>query len=226
MTTKIKNRYIFDLDGTLYHFPKGTFRSSGLFDVINKRINLFFQEKFKLSPQKAQETLNHLNKNYPESTSIAVEKEFGVNRYEYFNYTWDIQPEKYLQKNEQLVELFTNLEGRVAILTAAPRIWAERALRQLGIYQFVEGSIFTGEPDLRKPNPGIFKKVAQHLGVSSSQIISIGDQEFSDILPAKKIGMRTIIVGRESQNADYCVKNIEGYIKIIRGLENETKNNN
>ncbi len=216
----MKNKYIFDLDGTLYNFPRGTFRSSDFYKELCNRIPLFFQEKLNMSPQEAQETIDYINHVFPEKMSLVVEKEFGISRYDYFGYTWDVQPDKYLTRNEELVKLFSRLEGRVAILTAAPRIWAERALKHLGIYQFVEGSIFTGESDLRKPNPDIFRKVAQHLGVPPSQIISIGDQEFSDILPAKETGMKTIIVG-ESENADYCARNIGDYVNIIRGIENE-----
>lgn len=72
--------------------------------------------------------------------------------------------------------------------------------------------IFTGEPDLRKPNPAIIRQVADLLGASYGKTWSVGDQEHSDIIPAKKIGLKTMRIGSPPTAADLCVPDIHAAV--------------
>jgi len=216
----MKDKYlIFDMDGTLYQFDKGRnkdFGSSIFYSDLRQNIYQLFVKEFGFTESGAINEYKRIKETYSH-VSLGVEKEHGFNRYQFFENTWNLNPENYIGKNMALKDIFKILDGRVAVLTAAPRIWAEAALKYLGIYEFVKDKLFTGEPDLRKPNPEIFVKVAKSLGTAPENVYSIGDQEHSDIIPAKQIGMKTIIVGSKSEHADYQINTINELIPIIGG---------
>ncbi len=155
--------------------------------------------------------------------SLGVEKTFGIDRYRYFAANFNLEPKKYLEPNRNLIPIMDKVCGRAAILTSAPLVWAKKALAFLGIDQYFDGSVFTGEGDIRKPNPEAFRQVIKFLNCPPSQVFSIGDQEQTDILPAKTLGMKTIIVGSESLVADYSIKTIDDFPALINKIEKEAK---
>jgi len=105
---------------------------------------------------------------------------------------------------------------RSALLTAAPRVWALKVLSHLKLQKVFGENLYTGEPILRKPNPQVFQQIADNFGVKPNQVFSIGDQEDTDIIPAKKIGMKTIRVGRGKTKADYQTKDVISAIDLLR----------
>lgn len=214
--------FIFDLDGTLYDFEpsrsckgKGGFINSLLWADVSRNVEAFIARTFELKDTDAKAEFKRIMAASKGEISIYLDKNHGIDRHEYYAATWNLEPAKYLKADPIVHDLFKKAGSRSAVLTAAPRIWAQRVLEHLGIYCFVKDSLFTGEPDLRKPDPAIFLKVASHLGAKPSEIFSVGDQEQTDILPAKSIGMRTIIVGSQSPDADYCVQNISELYKLM-----------
>ncbi|HEX7042425.1 MAG TPA: HAD-IA family hydrolase [Patescibacteria group bacterium] len=215
-------RFIFDLDGTLYSFDKGrgsTFAGSKFYMDLKENICAFLMRHLKVSKKEALEEYIRINKLYKGEVSLGVRQEYGIDRDKYFENTWNLNPKKYVLQNKKLSSIFTPLIGRATLLTAAPRIWAIRVLQRLNLENTFGESIYTGEPILRKPNPLIFQKIAEDLSVDASRIISIGDQEESDILPAKSIGMKTIRIGGDATEADFQVENIDDAINLLRKEE-------
>ena len=210
---KTKKRFIFDMDGTLYETGSVNFIALN----IRKNSNTFFMEKFGFSNQKAISEYERIKIKYNGEISIGVEKEYGINRHEYFNKVWNFQPSKYIQKDNSLKELFEKIKGKVAILTTSPRVWAERVLNYLEILEFFKDSLFTGEPDVRKPDLKAFQQVIDYFKILPNNIYFIGDQEDMDIIPAKKLGMKTIIVGKESKYADFQINSIKELSKFLDG---------
>ena len=207
-------KYIFDMDGTLYSLG-GTYLTSPLFIEIHSRIDSFIQKQLGLNSTEVSLEKERLMNIYGEHLSIALEKEHGIDRMLFFNTLWDVEVEKFVPKNPALKELFSRLNGNVAILTNAPRIWADKVLKHLEIFDLVNPLIFTGEGDVRKPNPQQFIQVCQALDVEAKNVCSIGDQEESDIIPAKKLGMKTVIVGK-SNHADFEIDSIADFEKLLK----------
>lgn len=209
-------KFIFDLDGTLYHFKNNaTFSTSSFYSDIKKNISSFLLSEVGIAENQLEETISRLKQTYGEQMSIAIEKEFGINREQYFSHTWNLDPQKYIDPTDEPRIILEQLQGDFAILTNAPRIWAEQALRYLNVYDLAKDSLFTGEPDIRKPSPEAFRQVGEFLGVPFEQIYSIGDQIYSDILPPKSLGMKTVLIGTNTDDADYCVESIKDlFIKI------------
>jgi len=104
---------------------------------------------------------------------------------------------------------------RIVFLTSAPKVWAESVLEYLGLPQY-RYDIFTGEPDIRKPNPLAFQQVCDFYNVLPENCISVGDQIRTDILPAKSLGMKTVLVGSKSDEADFCIDTIEQLPELVR----------
>lgn len=216
---KKKYKFIFDMDGTLYQFDKGkskTFVESRFYVDLRENICKFIMDKNKISKSTAIAEFKRINKKYNGEISLGMRIEHKIEKNEYFGNTWNLNPKKYIKKDKELVKIFDLLEDKAILLTNAPRIWADIVLDHLEIKEFFGNRMYTGEPILRKPNPLIFQKISEDLGFATSEFISIGDQEESDILPAQSIGMKTIHIGQGSTSANYQAKDIVAAINILR----------
>jgi HAD superfamily hydrolase (TIGR01509 family) len=217
---KEQNRFIFDMDGTLYRFDKGqgqTFTASRFYTDLRNNVYSFFMARRGISSEEAMTEYERIKEQYNGEVSLGVEAEYGIDRYDFFENTWNFNPEGYIEKDTDLPEMLDQLKGRVALLTAAPRVWAVNVLAYLDIDNAFEGRLYTGEPDDRKPNPRVFQRIADDFSVPTANIFSIGDQEQSDIIPAKTLGMRTVLIG-SSQNtvADYQAADVKLAIGLLR----------
>jgi len=218
---KEKSKFIFDMDGTLYKFDKNTsqtFVASRFGMDIAQNVHTFFMDRFNLSNEQAQVELSRLDSTYNGEVSLGLETEFGINRNEYFAATWNLEPSDYIEKNPNLRGMLEEIRGRIALLTAAPRIWAIKVLAHLEIDDLFENNIVTGDPDERKPNVIVFQRIAERFNTSPSTVFSIGDQEHTDILPAKSIGMQTVRIGSSDTQADYFAEDVETAVRLLKKL--------
>ncbi|MEI6731968.1 MAG: HAD family hydrolase [archaeon] len=214
----MKKLIIFDMDGTLYRFSSGTnFRDSEMYAKIKENSYSFLERKLKINRQKAIEKYNQIKNEFRGEMSIGIERKLGINRYEFFANTWDLSPEELLEKRD-LSGILDSLGLRKVVLTSAPAVWARKVLRYLNVSERVE-AVFSGEPDIRKPDVRVFKQICDRFEVKPSEVISIGDQLETDILPAKSLGMTTILVGSESELADYCIKSIYDLPNLMEELK-------
>lgn len=214
-----RNKFIFDMDGTLYQFDKKKgqeFTNSRFGNDIQQNVHSFFARKFGLSPEEAITEHKRVSNKFNGEVSLGLESDFGIDRAEYFAATWNLDPSAYIDKNPNLRDLIMQLHGRIALLTAAPRIWAVRVLAHLNVEDVFGYNVFTGDPDERKPNVVVFQNIANIFDSPTNQIFSIGDQEQTDILPAKSIGMKTLKIGSSVTSADYHADDIELAISLLK----------
>jgi len=217
---KPKPLIIFDLDGTLYDFDNSNsvnFTSSRFYREIKNRAYAFLAAKLNIDMETAKDVYERIKQDFNGEVSLGVESQYGIDRYEWFGATWNLDPKDFL-KRENRKSLLDSLEAEVAILTAAPRVWASRSLDYFGLSEY-KNRLFTGEPDLRKPNPQAFKQICDAIGIPPKRTISVGDQVATDILPAKSIGMKTILIRSYSNDADYCTDSLEELPNIIRRIQ-------
>lgn len=208
------------MDGTLYKFDKGksqNFDNSMLYADLRISVVSFLMETFMLDESKATLELTRIDRKYKGEISIGVEREYGFDRYKYYDNTWsNLKPEKYIRYDPTLSDLLDQAKGNIILLTSAPRIWTNKVLSFLNLKDLFGEFIFTGEADLRKPNPNVFINIAQKINLPTSQFFSIGDQEETDIIPAKSIGMRTLRIGSEKTVADFYAEDISAAINLLR----------
>jgi HAD superfamily hydrolase (TIGR01509 family) len=212
--------FIFDLDGTLYGFDKNqttTFLQSRFYGEIQQRVCKLLIEKCGVAADNVVDHYQQLKARYQDQVSLAVEKEYGIDRRDYFSEVWNVSPAEYIDENERLLAVLQPVANRSALLTQAPAVWARRVLAHLRVQSIFGEKIFTGEPTLRKPDPAIFRAAAAALGVDPEQVVSIGDQVETDILPAKKVGMKTLLISSEANDvADWVAPNIEEAMQLLK----------
>lgn len=211
---------IFDMDGTLYSFDQGpasNFDQSKFGQRIHENIIAFFKQQFALNSEDALTMYLDFRTRFNDEVSLGLEKERAIPRGDYFAITWNLDPQEFMKQHQELVEALSTVAIKSGILSSAPRIWVERVLDFLEIKQLFEPAIFTGDPDVRKPNPQAFLQIANFWKLPPEVLISVGDQEKTDILPAKSIGMITVRIGRDVETtADFLAKNAIEAIAILK----------
>lgn len=93
-----------------------------------------------------------------------------------------------------------------------------KTLEQFGIAKYFDTLTISGKIGWRKPSPKIFEKALQALGVNASETVFVGDSAKHDIEGAKKCGIKTILVKKESNNEDEETGNPDKRIFDLREL--------
>lgn len=211
---------IFDMDGTLYQFDRGqsaNFGESTFSRQISANVRRFFVERFGLTPAEAEERYQDIKTRFAGEVSIGLEREHDVPRSNYFAATWDLNPSDFMDQDETLLTVLGDITVRCALLSAAPKVWVDRVMQHLGIAHVFDPHIFTGDPDLRKPDPGAFLQIADAWQLPPGRIVSIGDQEHTDILPAKQAGFMTMLIGPvQSTVADFTATDVPTALKVLK----------
>ena len=72
--------------------------------------------------------------------------------------------------------------------------------------------------EFKNPKPALdgFYKMIELSNVSPEHILFVGDSVEKEILPAKKVGMKTGLLWSASAEADYCFKNFEEILEIVQ----------
>lgn len=208
-----KKSIIFDMDGTLYAFRGGSFKKSGIHKKILHNASLYIASHLAIPKKDADTILGKIVKKYGEDISIGLEKEYNLPRNDYFETTWDIDPKKFVKPDARLKRTLSALSrAKFAffLVSDAPHVWIEAVLNELGITRYFQNRIFSGEGNKRKGFGNAFRNVIKQRSLNPKSCIAIGDQENTDIIPAKKLGMKTVRVSNrkvESQ-ADLLIRNI------------------
>jgi FMN phosphatase YigB (HAD superfamily) len=206
-----KKTIIFDMDGTLYELKGGSFRSSGLYDTIIDNTLSYLSERLKKTNSDIHKILDDILEKYGTSISVGLEKEFKIDRYDYFNSVWDIDSKKFVEFKPGLYLFLLDLKKDfdLVLLSDAPRIWIDNVLKQLGIQEIFKERIFSGEGSERKEFGNAFVNICKMMDSDAGDCVVVGDQEDTDIIPAKKIGMKTVFIGKDkNKKADYTIDDI------------------
>ena len=99
-------------------------------------------------------------------------------------------------------DVFSGLEAvhrlglTTAVLTNGSEEQQRAKLAHLGLLESV-GPVFTAEAlGAAKPSPRAFHAVCEHLGLSPSQALYVGDDHAIDVLAARAAGMRAVLLDR------------------------------
>lgn len=215
------NGIIFDMDGTLYSLDRGlnsTFEQSNFGQRIHDNAVSFFMNQFSLNKEDALTKYLNIKTRFNGEVSLGVEKEFGIPRSVYFAATWDLDPSEFVEEQLELLNTLSSLTVSLGLLSAAPQVWIKKVLDFLEVRDIFEPAIFSGEPDIRKPNPQAFLQIAEFWKVPPASLISIGDQEETDILPAKSLGMTTVLISKTTSTsaADFIAKDAVTAIQLLK----------
>jgi len=73
---------------------------------------------------------------------------------------------------------------------------------------------------ISKPDPGFFEEVSRRLGIPPTSLMAVGNDFQKDIVPAKAVGMVTVLVSAEedplfSGSADLIVPDLSRLAEVI-----------
>jgi len=212
MKSKLKT-IIFDLDGTLYELEGGSFRSSPLSQKVRDNAQKYIADKLSKTPAEAQVILEDIISRYREDISIGLEKEFDLDRYDYFQTVWNISAKGIVKPNGRLRGVLERLNSnyRLVLVSDAPQVWINNVLQELDVKDLFDNYIFSGEGNSRKGFNNAFSQVLASLEIMPGECWTVGDQETTDIIPAKGLGLKTIFIHPDiiSSQSDLNLKTIE-----------------
>jgi FMN phosphatase YigB (HAD superfamily) len=180
------------MDGTLYELDgenKG-FKNSSLSRAIFINAVEFVKKQEVCTEEEANRILQ-----------IASEDEIGISQYlserynitrnDYFNQVWNINPDGIIKNYESTSNFLSNRNNdkKRILLTSAPPVWAKQVLRFLGVEKYFQ-EVITGDQYGTKQE--IFAMIAGRY--KPENVLSVGDQLETDILPAQKYKFKTFQV--------------------------------
>ena len=107
-----------------------------------------------------------------------------------YSRTITVTPET-LRVLEELKERGLKL-GLISNVSLLPELMRED-LRALGILRHLDAATFSSEAGTRKPDPRIFKRLLEELGVPAERAVFVGDRLGDDIAGANGVGMRGVL---------------------------------
>ena len=129
---------------------------------------------------------------------------------------WYIEDEILYKDVPYCLEIL-NKKYRIGVI-ANQSLGTKSRLEKWGIMKYIDLVIASAEEGVSKPNPKIFEIALQRAKCEANKAIMIGDRIDNDIMPAKKMGMRTIWIKQgfggywqitgDDEKPDYIVKNI------------------
>jgi len=73
----------------------------------------------------------------------------------------------------------------------------QEQLEALGLAGYFEFSLAAGEVDSWKPDPGIFLRAVERLGVEPCQAVYVGDNYFADVVGAQRAGLYAVLLDKD-----------------------------
>ena len=110
-------------------------------------------------------------------------------------------------------------------IIANQNLGSEERLEKLGLLKYIDLVIASAEEGVSKPDLRIFQIALDRANCKPEEALMVGDRIDNDIVPANKIGMKTIWIKQgfgkycepktEKEQPDYTVKNLNELISIL-----------
>jgi putative hydrolase of the HAD superfamily len=239
--TKIR-ALVFDVNGTLIdietdEWMEEAYRAVGHF-LTYQGIRLRRGEVRDLYFQIMKEQFAATTERYPEFDVVAVWRE--VLRRHATDYTRSMDPEKLRQMPLFLAEMQRGISRKrlrafpqaheilaqlkssygMAVVSDAQSAYAVAELHGVGLAQYFDPIIISGDYGYRKPDSRLFLAALEKLGVSAQEAVFVGNDAFRDIAGARQCGMKTILFCPNGNpggaEADYL---LYGYGDLPRAVE-------
>lgn len=201
---------VWDLDGTLYQ------RNPLINKVFKSTIYQEVGQALSLSVSQAKDVFSQRQKKIKGLTLTL--NSLGIDGYAFIKKVNEkISWKKVLSKDERLITMFQKLISFPHILlTDNFEKYSLEKISLLGLKKTVfQKMIFGMEIRITKPNPNLFRRALKLFNFPPSSFLMIGDSEDKDIIPAKKIGMKTCLVWAKSKVADISLKTVYDIEKLF-----------
>lgn len=215
---------LFDFGGCLdsdgIHSRKLFFDQFVKLSLVNERDNSLFQEAYSYSDQKVineslivNSKLFHMNERmcFFIAEKLKIENLSKVE--DVARAITDVQA-KYLRRNKAIIEalekkyklgIISNFSGNLHLI-----------LEEFSLQSYFTFVLDSYHVKASKPDPAIFKLAISKCQIEAHRICFIGDNIDRDVLPAKKLGMKTILIhpNLKESEASYTVSTLESLLDI------------
>ncbi|ASI99949.1 HAD family hydrolase [Thermococcus celer] len=119
------------------------------------------------------------------------------------------------------LEGLREMGAKVVLVTDSSTRWQRKKLEYLGIKDYFDALIISGETGYSKLDPHNFR-LARRLFPHESEVYMVGDRDDTDMRGGEEVGAITILVsrgyfrGRLAKHADYIVKDLLEALEVIR----------
>jgi putative hydrolase of the HAD superfamily len=215
----------FDVNGTLVHIRtdehrEDIFRSIGHFltyQGIDMRRHQVRDEYFDRLKRQQRDSPHK----YPEFDAAAIWRSIVEDHAS--DYTRELPPERLTQLPLTLAEIYRGVSRKklklyphvrevlealrqrfpLAIVTDAQTAYARGELHKVGLTDYFDPIIVSGDHGFRKPDPRLFEYALEGLGVPAAQTVYVGNDMFRDVYGARQAGMRTILFDSDQGTKHY-----------------------
>jgi len=94
------------------------------------------------------------------------------------------------QESLKILKKYTNIPK--CLVSNGQRVFSEKELRFLGLYEFFDHVIFSSDIRYKKPDHRIFNIALDRLDLKPGEVLSIGDTVENDIIVPQEIGMEAL----------------------------------
>jgi len=194
---------LWDVDGTLYKDTRE------LRETFDKPCIKAFGKAKKLSDKKAEKefwkTYGKLSSKTKTLESVGIEAKQFIK-----DLAAEIEFHKFLRNDKKMIKTIKSLKHlKHFVLSNAGRKETIKKLRAIGIpLKLFEDIMVTYEFPYMKPDPRSFSTAVRKMKLKPSQVLTIGDREKTDIIPAEKADLRTCMVWGKCQYADVSLKTV------------------
>lgn len=136
---------------------------------------------------------------------------------------WSFEDEILYDETEECLRTLSK-KYNIGVI-ANQELGTEKRLKTLGILQYINLVIASAEEGIAKPDERIFEIALNRAICKPQHAVMVGDRIDNDIIPAKKLGMKTIWIRQgfgkywkkstEREQADYEVNNLSEILEIV-----------
>ena len=187
--------WIFDLDNCLYP------ASSGLFALIDERMNAYIRRLLNCDADEAHRVQKHHFHTHG-TTLAGLMRAHGIDPHEFLEDVHAIPLDR-IRRNDALAASLQRLPGRRFIFTNGDAPYARRVLEAIGV-----GDRFNDLHDIHsssyrpKPDPHGYELLCERFGIDPARALLVDDIA-QNLRPAKTLGMTTVWVDNGSERGNH-----------------------
>jgi putative hydrolase of the HAD superfamily len=203
---------LFDVDDTLYP------RSAGVMGQIRKQILAYMRTRLTLSPEEADALRQRYLREYG-TTMRGLQLHHQIEADDYLDFVHNIPLQDYIRPNPALDRALASLPQRKVVFTNASREHAQGVLDVLGVGHHFDCIVDVRDVDFEsKPRPAAYQRVCELLDLHPEECVLVEDN-VRNLRPAKELGMTTVLVGAEADDAegivDYTIACVEEIARVL-----------
>lgn len=206
---------VFDVDGVLGDFEElRKKRDVAHIKAVAMKNNLSYDDSYKLFFETKQK-LKALGKH----STIDTMQHLGISKEEFFEIMNSVPVEGGIVLTKNAKETLQQLAGKYSIvaLTNTPYQSMIDTLEYLGLLVYFDRIYSIDKHDYVKPSTTIFSRILEDCNALGG--FSIGDSVEKDLLPAKEVGLKTILFDRQEivAGVDFKVDDLIEIVGVVDG---------